>query len=92
MKLTTLEAIGRALERAGVSYLVSGGVAVNAHGHQRLTHILDLVLHLAPDNVRRALRALEGLSYGPVLPVDAQEFADAGRTSESCSAMRAPLR
>lgn len=79
MKLTTLEAIGRALARADVSYLVAGGVAVNAHGHQRLTHDLDLVLRLAPENVRRALQALEDLGYRPMLPVDAEEFADPER-------------
>lgn len=82
MKLTTLEAIGRALERADVSYLVAGGVAVNAHGHQRLTHDLDLVLHLAPDNVRRALRALGDIGYQPMLPVDAEEFANPDRRRE----------
>lgn len=86
MKLTTLEAIGRALGGADVSYLVAGGVAVNAHGHQRLTHDLDLVLQLAPDNVRRALRALEDIGYRPMLPVDAEEFADPDRRREWISA------
>lgn len=79
MKLTTLEAIGRALGRADVSYLVAGGVAVNVHGHQRLTHDLDLILQLVPDNVRRALRALGELGYRPILPVEVDEFADAER-------------
>jgi len=86
MKLTTLEAVGRALAGAEVSYLVAGGVAVNAHGHQRLTHDLDLVLHLAPDNVRRAIRALEGLGYRPMIPVDAAEFANPERRREWISA------
>lgn len=33
MKLASIEAIVRALESAGVRYLVAGGVAVNAHGY-----------------------------------------------------------
>lgn len=82
MKLSTLEAIGRALGEAEVSYLVAGGVAVNAHGHQRLTHDLDLVLHLTPENVRRAMRALAGLGYRPSLPVAADDFADPARRRE----------
>ena len=76
MKLSTLEAIGRALGRADVRYLVAGGVAVNAHGHQRLTHDVHLVLRLTPDNVRRAVGALSELGYRPALPVRAEEFAD----------------
>ena len=43
---------------------------------------LDLVLHLAPDNVRRAIRALEGLGYRPMIPVDAAEFANPERRRE----------
>lgn len=82
MKLSTLEAIGRALNEAGVFYLVAGGVAVNAHGHQRLTHDPDLVLRLTADNALRGLRALESLGYRPVLPVAAEEFADPDRRHE----------
>jgi len=35
MKLTSFEAIVRALDEAGVRYLVAGGLAVNAHGYLR---------------------------------------------------------
>ncbi|MFW6085444.1 MAG: hypothetical protein ACODAA_09535 [Gemmatimonadota bacterium] len=82
MKVSTLEAVARALASNDVAYLVAGGVAVNAHGHQRLTHDLDLVLQLAPENVRRALGALGELGYAPVLPVAAQAFADPERRKE----------
>jgi hypothetical protein len=77
MKFATLETIFRALEAAGVRYLVAGGVAVNAHGYQRLTHDLDLVLQLKRENVLAALRALAGLGYRPLLPVPMEAFADA---------------
>jgi hypothetical protein len=46
------------LERAGVRYLVVGGVAVVLHGYLRTTLDLDLVIQLEPDNLDRALTAL----------------------------------
>ena len=39
MKLASFEAIVRALEDAGVRYLVAGGIAVNAHGYLRFTQV-----------------------------------------------------
>lgn len=78
MRMETLEAVFRALAESGVRYIVAGGVAVNAHGYQRLTQDLDLVVALDPDNVRTALEALASLGYGPVLPVPALGFADPG--------------
>ncbi|MBX3228937.1 MAG: hypothetical protein KIT84_41600 [Labilithrix sp.] len=53
----------RALRAADVDYLVVGGVAVVLHGHLRVTGDLDLVLHLAEENVRRAMQALAGLVF-----------------------------
>lgn len=77
MKLSTLEAIFRALAEEDVRFLVAGGVAVNVHGYQRATEDLDLVLDLGRENVLRALRALQALGYRPTLPVPAEDFADA---------------
>lgn len=77
MKLASFEAIVRALNDAGVRYLIAGGVAVNAHGYLRFTKDADVVLDLAPDNVGRALDALQSIGYKPVLPVTAEQFADA---------------
>lgn len=76
MKLPTLEAIFAALNGRGVRYLVAGGVAVNAHGYQRMTQDLDLVLDLEVENVLAALRALAELGYGPMLPVELEDFAN----------------
>jgi len=67
----------RALEEAGVRYLVAGGLAVNAHGYLRFTRDIDLVLQLAPDNILLAFAALETLGYKPLVPVSAGDFADA---------------
>ncbi len=76
MKLASLEAIASALRDAHVRYLIVGGLAVAAHGHGRVTFDIDLVLQMQPDNVQRAMRALESLGYRPTLPVPAQQFAD----------------
>ncbi len=76
MTLAALQDVVAALNRAGVRYLVAGGVAVNAHGYLRLTHDLDLVVHLDAANVRAALDALSDLGYRPILPVRAEAFAD----------------
>jgi len=76
MKLQSFEAITRALEQANVRYLVAGGLAVNAHGYLRFTKDVDLVIELAPDNVLRAVEALEALGYRPTVPVDPRQLAD----------------
>ena len=49
MKLTSFEAIVRALNDAGIRYLVAGGLAVNAHGYLRFTKDADFVIQLIPD-------------------------------------------
>lgn len=76
MKLASFEAIVRALNEAGVRYLIAGGLAVNAHGYLRFTKDADFVLQLIPDNIKRALAALEALGYKPLAPVTAEQFAD----------------
>jgi len=76
MKLATLEAITRALAGANVRYLIVGGLAVAARGYGRVTFDVDLVVQLQPDNVRRALAALESLAYRPLVPVPSRDFAD----------------
>lgn len=74
--LGPIERVLAALNAAEVRYLVVGGVAVVLHGHLRTTADLDLVIQLQPDNVRRALGALEGLGYRPRAPIPAEAFAD----------------
>jgi hypothetical protein len=64
------------LERAGVRYLVVGGVAVVLHGYLRTTLDLDLVVQLERDNLERALSVLESLGLEPRVPVPLRSFAD----------------
>lgn len=63
------------LERAGVRYLVVGGVAVVLHGYLRTTLDLDLVLQLERNNVERALSVLADLGFQPQAPVPLSAFA-----------------
>jgi nucleotidyltransferase AbiEii toxin of type IV toxin-antitoxin system len=71
-----LDRIFAALDASGARYLVVGGVAVVLHGHPRFTADLDLVLALDPDNLSRALPALEALGYRPRAPVSLTQFVD----------------
>lgn len=70
------EDVFAALNAAGVSYVVVGGVAVLLQGHARLTVDLDLVIDLAAASARKAIDALVGLGLQPRLPVDPRDFAD----------------
>lgn len=76
MEVRSVEAIVGALNAANVEYLVVGGLAVNAHGYERLTVDVDLVIGLAQDNIVRGLRALEQIDYHMAIPVSPEQFAD----------------
>ena len=76
MEVRSIEAIVAALHSAGVEYLVVGGLAVNAHGYERLTRDVDLVIGLQPENIIRGLRALLGIGYEMSVPVTPEDFAD----------------
>lgn len=76
MEVRSVEAIVRALNNAEVQYLVVGGLAVNAHGYERLTRDVDLVIGLEPDNIVRGLRALIDIGYQFAIPVSPEDFAD----------------
>lgn len=76
MTLDSFEAIVRTLNQFNVSYLVAGGLAVNAHGYLRMTRDVDLVIALKPDNILQAFEALGTLEYRPLVPITAGQFAD----------------
>lgn len=81
MKLASFDALVSALQRAGVRYLIAGGLAVNAHGYLRFTKDVDVVVRLLPDNIERAFSVLADLGYRPLVPITAAQFGDA-RTRE----------
>ena len=76
MKLSTLETVFNTLNQANIKYLVAGGIAVNIHGYQRLTADLDLVIQLDADNIKNAMNSLNQLGYSPLIPINANDFAD----------------
>lgn len=78
----SVEAIVEALNAAGVRYLIAGGLAVVAHGHVRFTADVDLMLDLEPDNVGRAVGALESLGYRPRVPVPFRDLANPSKRKE----------
>ena len=63
-----MEAIVRALNDAGVKYLIVGGIAVNAHGFVRLTRDIDIILALEPQNAAKGLPALLAIGYRMAVP------------------------
>ncbi len=74
--VTSIETVLEALNRAGVRYLVVGGVAVVLHGHLRTTADLDLVVQLDRTNLLKALRSLDGIGFRPRVPVPLEDLAD----------------
>lgn len=77
MKLASFEAIVHALNGGEVRFIVVGGVAVNAHGYLRFTKDVDVVIQLAPRDIKSAFHALEQIGYRPSNPITAEDFADA---------------
>lgn len=75
MKLAAFEEVAKALDAAGVRYIVAGGLAVNAHGYVRLTVDIDLVIALDANNIRQTFGALAGIGYRPTVPIEADAFA-----------------
>ena len=76
MKLASIESLARALNDAGVQFLVVGGLAVVAHGYGRQTQDVDLVIRLRPDSISAAFAALATLGYRPRVPVSAEMLSD----------------
>jgi len=70
------EGLFKALNDAGVRYLLTGGVAVNFHGLPRMTYDVDLIVLLEPENLERLTALLTKLGYLPRLPVPASGLAD----------------
>jgi len=74
VKLSSLKSVFQVLNDAGVRYVVVGGVAVNAHGYQRLTQDLDLAIQLQRENILAAFEALSLEGYQTTVPITAEQF------------------
>jgi hypothetical protein len=69
----TMRRVADALEGAGIPYAVMGGMAVNAHGHQRTTGDVDFLL--TPQGFAEFRRRFVPHDYEPV-PKRTKRFAD----------------
>jgi predicted nucleotidyltransferase len=74
--MAVLEPLFKALNDAGVRYVVVGGLAVVLHGHARLTVDVDLVVDLDEGPAIRAIDALVGMGLRPRIPVNPRDFAN----------------
>ena len=76
MEVRSVESVVKALNGANVQYLIVGGLAVIAHGYERFTNDVDLVIGLDRDNISRGLRAVMALGYQMRIPVTPEQFAE----------------
>ena len=76
MEVRSIETIVKALNDAKVQYLIVGGLAVVAHGYERFTDDVDLVIGLEPENIVKGVRALLNVGYRMSIPVKPEDFAD----------------
>ncbi len=66
----------KAVEKAGIQYLVVGGMAVNFHGIIRPTKDIDFIVYLETNNLLKFCKLMTDLGYRPKVPVKAEDFAD----------------
>lgn len=74
--MSVFEPIFQILNAAGVRYVVVGGLATLLHEYARLTADVDWAVDLAPEEVRKTIRALGAKGFRPQVPVSADAFAD----------------
>ena len=70
----TFESLLVKLSRAGVEYLVAGGVAVCLNGYVRTTQDLDLLVAATPENLRRLLDCLAHFGQGFARELSPDDF------------------
>lgn len=68
MYQSLLSRLGRALESAGVPYMVIGGQAVLLHGEPRLTRDIDITLGVDASELKRVRAAMDGIGLTPAVP------------------------
>ncbi len=61
-----VKVIARYLDEAGAEYALVGGYALSAHGFNRFTEDIDVLVNPSPENSRRWIAALAKLPDGAV--------------------------
>jgi hypothetical protein len=67
MELEDVLAVVRALNAAGVQYVIIGGVALNFHGLPRATADVDLFVSPSEENIASLRKALDSVFHDPEL-------------------------
>jgi hypothetical protein len=70
--------LARRLEKAGASYALIGGYALAAHGFNRFSEDVDLLIDPDPGNVEKVIAALSELPDGAARELSKTEFAERG--------------
>ena len=81
------ERVLRALDAAGVEYILIGGVACVMHGAEQTTYDTDVLPSLEAENLERLIHALESLDAGVLVEPDRMKF-EAGDPWETESLRR----
>jgi hypothetical protein len=73
-----VKTVARLLEAAGVEYALVGGYALGAHGYNRFTEDIDILVNPSPENSRRWVFALSRLpdAAAAELAAESDVFAD----------------
>jgi len=69
----TMRRVAEVLDGAGIGYAIVGGMAVNAHRHERTTKDVDLLL--SADGLRALRQLAAGVDFEPV-PGRSRRFVD----------------
>lgn len=76
------EEIIRKFNSAGARYAIVGEVAVNLHGHIRMTADLDIVLELEDNNIAKAVTTLKESGFSCKIPVNPMGLADSNTRND----------
>lgn len=76
------KSIFEALGKAGIEYLIVGGVAVNLYGYNRFTGDIDILMALTPKNLEKMDKLMQKLGYLERLPVSVKELGDRSKLEQ----------
>ncbi len=72
--MDTFASLLAALGRSGVDFVVVGGLAVAFAGYARTTDDVDILVDMAPDNLRRLLDVLRDFGEGAATELTPDDF------------------
>ena len=70
------------LERAGIRYMIVGGVAVNLYGYSRFTGDIDIIVSLSEANLDKFDKLMHKLDYVERQPVHIKELGNSKKLKE----------